>query len=162
MEGERLPDADVAEAALREAATVPQLLSALTRVLIELFDGAGSVVSRVVGDLLVDIANRSRSGETMQLGHGYLLSDFPLTQEVLEQRESRTVAVDDPGADPSEVKLLRELGFESLLMAPLCAHRHAWALVEVYGDSGRRFDAGDEERVTRLLAAAGEQLERLG
>jgi GAF domain-containing protein len=156
--GERLPDP-----ALREAATVPQLLAALTRVLIERFDGAGTVVSRVVGDLLVDIANRSRGGERMQqLGHGYLLSDFPLTQEVLERLEPRTVAVDDPDADAAEVKLLRELGFESLLMAPLQAHGHAWALVEVYGDAGRRFDAADEERVTSLLAAAGERLEHLG
>jgi GAF domain-containing protein len=161
VEGERLP-ADVAEGALRDATTVPQLLSALTQVLIDRFDGAGAVVSRVVGDLLVDIANRSRSGESMRLGHGYLLSDFPLTQEVLEQLESRTVSVVEDSADPAEVALLRQLGFESLLMAPLQARGQAWALVEVYGDAGRRFDTGDEERVKQLLAAAGEHLERLG
>jgi hypothetical protein len=155
--GERAPDA-----VLRDAATVPQLLATLTRVLIETFDGAGAVISRIVGDLLVDIANRSRSGESMQLGHGYLLSDYPLTQEVLERLETTSVAVDDPEADEAEVKLLRELGFESLLMAPLQAHGQAWALVEVYGDGGRRFGAADEERITQLLETAGEQLERLG
>jgi GAF domain-containing protein len=162
LDGEPLTDPAAAEAVLREAATVPQLLSTLTRVLIEHLDGAGSVVSRVVGDLLVDIANRSRSGEPMQLGHGYLLSDYPLTQEVLERLEPRAVAAADPDADPAEAALLRNLGFESLLMAPLPVRGQAWALVEVYGDGGRTFSEADEERIVRLLAAAGDQLEQLG
>ena len=161
MDGERLPQNRPEEPALRDAATVQELIGALMWALIDELDGAAAVVSRIVGDLLVDIGHRSRSGDAIQLGHGYLISDFPLTREVIEQREPRLVAVDDPQADMNEAALLHELGFQALLMAPLCAHGQAWALVELYGNDPRRFDDGDADRAHRLLEAAGETLEKL-
>jgi GAF domain-containing protein len=83
-----------------------------------------------------------------------LLSDYPLTREVIEQLQPRIVALDEPDADPSEVALLVELGYEALLMLPLVANGECWGLVEVYGTDGRRFDASDIHRVEPVLDRA--------
>lgn len=148
---------------LRSETTVPGLLSATARVLVELLGARACTISRVIGDLLVDLIQYDATGQNARLGHGYLISDYPLTREVIEQRAVRTVFVDDPRADTSEVKLLRELGYGSLLMVALESGEGAWGLAEVYGESDQRF--GDEQ-VALVRELAGEvsdllrQLER--
>src|SRR5205823_4656383 len=81
---------------------------------------------------------------------GNLISDYPLTRAVIETREPRTVYAPDAEADPAETKLLRELGFDSLLMLAIEAESTAWGLVEVYGN-GRRFEAPDVQVAQALL-----------
>jgi GAF domain-containing protein len=142
--------------------SVPSLLSATARVLVELLDVAACTISRVIGDLLVDLVHHRKTGRPARLGHGYLISDYPLTREVLEHVEPRTVFVADVDADPAEVRLLREMDFDALLMAAIDVEGHAWGLVEVYGDAGRRFEEEDVSvavEVTRAAAARLRQLE---
>jgi hypothetical protein len=64
----------------------------------------------------------------------------------------------EPALDAAAAALLAELGFESLLMLRLSLGGRPWALVEVYGDGGRRFDAADVDRAGRLVAAAEAEL----
>jgi hypothetical protein len=130
----------------------------LARNLCTTLGGNGCVISRVVGDLLVDLVEYTPEGRRFQLGHGYLISDYPLTREVLEQREPRAVAIADPDAEPNEVKLLIELGFASLLMLPLVLGDDLWALVEVYGKGADAFGATAVEAAEPLLAAAADAL----
>jgi GAF domain-containing protein len=111
--------------------------------LTDLVDGEGCNLSRVIGELLVDLLEHTRSGRRIQLGRGYLLSDYPLTREVIELGEPRTVSVLDPTADASEVALLRELGFDSLLMLPLKLGGRCWGLVELYRAGPQTFDTAD-------------------
>ena len=150
-----------ADLALRE--NVPDLLQALPRHLVDVLDAGASVVSRIVGEMLVQLAEHTGPNVNLkQLGHGYLIADYPLTQEVLEVCEARCVALDDPEADAAEARLLRELGFHNLLMAPLVVEERPWALVEVYGFAESRFGKDDERVATALAAAAGGTIERLG
>jgi GAF domain-containing protein len=128
---------------LRAEKTVPGLLGATARAYVELLDAPACTISRVIGDLLVDLMQHQRSGPPDRLGHGYLISDYPLTRAVIEERQPRTVDQSDPEADPNEVRLLKELGYDALLMVALEAEDGAWGLVEVYGEKGRRFE--DEE-----------------
>jgi GAF domain-containing protein len=130
------------------APDVPAVLRATCRELVELVGADGCVLSRVIGELLIEVAEYARSGNQLSLGHGYLIPDYPLTQDVIELREARTVSLADPDADASEAALLRELGFETLLMLPLVSKGECWGLVELYGKGG---DGFGEEHIRRAV-----------
>jgi hypothetical protein len=115
----------------------------------------------VVGELLVAVVEHSRTGARLQqLGHGYLLSDYPLTQEVIDRQEQRRVSLLEGETDPAEAQLLRELGFDSLLMLPLCAFGGVWGLVEVYTRE-KSFDESDGKSADDIVRSAGKRLEEL-
>src|SRR5262245_51401448 len=114
------------EAALRTAATVPELMRTAARGAADTVDGDGCAISRILGDVLIELAEFAGTRKTLYLGHGYLVSDYPLTRQAIERREARTVYAPDPDADPAEVALLEELGFTSLLMIPICAADEVW------------------------------------
>jgi transcriptional regulator with GAF, ATPase, and Fis domain len=139
---------------------VPQLLSGTARKLVESLDGAAAcVVSRVIGDLLVDLTQHSPSGR-IESGHEYLVSDFPLTRQVIESGEPQVVVVSDPTADPAETELLKRIGYESLLMLPLEANGDSWGLLEVYGDE-RGFSDADVHTAQEVAAETGRKLDEL-
>jgi GAF domain-containing protein len=146
--------------ALREETSLPGLLHTATREFVEVVDGVASAISRVVGDVLIQVAEYARDERTLVLGHGYLISDFPLTEVSLRDGLPRTVSVLDPRADERETALLQELRLDSLLMLPLVAAGGAWGLVEVYVN-GRSFDDGDLARAEPLAAAFVELLAAL-
>src|SRR5919197_5728084 len=137
MAGDAGRDPDV-EAALRSAATVPELMRTAARIASEQLAGDGCAISRILGDVLIELAEFAGTRKTLYLGHGYLVSDYPLTREAIERREARTVYAPDPDADEAEVALLGELGFTSLLMVPICAADVVWGLAEVYRAGGPR------------------------
>jgi GAF domain-containing protein len=154
-------DVEAAEQALEEEQTVPALLRAAARLLVEATGAHAAAVSRLVGELIVDMANFTRDGRSLVLGYGYLVSDFPLTKEVVERREPRTVALDDDSADEKEVALLNELGYASLLMLPLERAGQSWGLVELYYVAGSSFGDGDIELARRLVQRTAELLDRI-
>ena len=145
---------------LRASATVAELLGATARAFVEVLDAPACTISRVIGDLLVDLVQHHRGGKSNRLGHGYLISDYPLTRTVIETREPRSVSAADPDADAAEIKLLRELGFESLLMLPIEVEEKAWGLVEIYGGD-RRFENTDVEVAKALVTEVDSVLEQL-
>src|SRR5207244_12385940 len=95
------------------------LLAIAARWLWRLLGVSACTRSRVLGVRLVDLVEHHHSGRQDRLGHGCLVSDYPLTRAVIEEREPRTVFLDDPEADAAEAELLRELGFGSLLMVAI-------------------------------------------
>jgi GAF domain-containing protein len=139
---------------------VAELLARTAESFVQVLDAPACTISRVIGDLLVDLVQHRRAGNPDRLGHGYLISDFPITRAVIETREPETVYTGDEDADKAEASLLAELGFDSLLMLAIEAEDTAWGLVEVYAN-GRRFDAADVGLAQFLAAEAGEALERL-
>ena len=154
--------ASVAAAAeqLRGAHSVAELLALTAESFVGVLEAPACTISRVIGDLLVDLVQHRRAGAADRLGHGYLISDYPLTRAVIEDRQPKTVYTGDANADAAETSLLAELGFDSLLMLPIEAEDTAWGLVVVYGN-GRRFEAADVDVARRLAAQAGEVLARL-
>jgi len=161
VSADRPSDVNAVAEQLHAATSVAALLSLTAESFVHLLDAPACTISRVIGDLLVDLVQHQRSGPPHRLGHGYLISDYPLTRSVIEEREPRTVYAGDPDADSSETTLLGELGYDSLLMLPIESKDAAWGLVEVYGGGGRRFEASDVDRARALAAEAGEALERL-
>lgn len=125
--------ADIELALERIAAetSVSRLLHATCVEFVELLGASRCSVSRIIGDLLVELSDHLRSGEHRPL-ELFLVSDYPLTQEVIEAGEPRVVVRSDPNADPAEANLLERLGFDSLLMLPLRSRGQNWGLIEVY------------------------------
>ena len=146
--------------ALQGEPTLPGLLHTATREFVEVVDGVACAISRVVGDVLIQVAEHSRDGRTLVLGHGYLISDFPLTESALRQDEPHCVSRLDSNADPREAALLAELDLDSLLMLPLIGPAGAWGLAEIYVN-GRRFDSDDVAGARPLAAAFGDRLAAL-
>jgi GAF domain-containing protein len=146
---------------LRAEKTVPGLLGATARAYVELLDAPACTISRVIGDLLVDLMQHQKSGKPDRLGHGYLISDYPLTRAVIEERRPQTVSQNDPEPDENELKLLKELGYDALLMVAIEAGDGAWGLVEVYGEKGRHFKDEEVELAQDLAGEVGEILKQL-
>ena len=113
--------------------SVSRLLHATCVELVGLLDASRCSMSRIIGDLLVELSGHARSGEPGPL-ELFLVSDYPLTQEVIEAGEPRVVMRSDPNADPAEAELLGRLGFDSLLMLPLRSRGVNWGLIEIYAD----------------------------
>jgi GAF domain-containing protein len=140
--------------------TIRGLLATTCRELVEQLDATACAVSRVIGDLLVGLAEHTTSGRPLEHGHEYLISDYPLTRDVVESGEPRRVSRLDPDADATEAALLEKLGFQSLLMVCLPSGGECWGLVEVYAGEGG-FDDGQADFARRLARVAGERLKQL-
>jgi GAF domain-containing protein len=112
-----------------------------------------------VGQLLVDLCEYSYDGRRIQLGRGYLLPDFPLTQEVIERQEWRIVSLFDADVDESEAELLRDMHFNSLLMIPLVLDETSWGLFEVYREGTHVFTVEDVARATAIVETTSTVLE---
>jgi GAF domain-containing protein len=145
--------------ALRTQNTVRGLLETACQEITETLDASACLISRVVGDLLVSLVEFSRSERAPDIGHEYLISEYPLTHDVITAGEPRAVSLLDEEPEPSEAELLEKLGFESLLMVCLPSGGSCWGLVEVYGE-GIRFDDGQAGIANSIALEAGRQLER--
>jgi transcriptional regulator with GAF, ATPase, and Fis domain len=146
--------------ALAAETTIRGLLGSACRELVELLDATACAVSRVIGDLLVGLDEHTTSGRPLAHGHEYLISDFPLTREVVETGDPRWVSRLDEDGDEQESALLAKLGFESLLMVCLPTSGGCWGLVEVYEEHGR-FDEERARVAARFAARTGSLLELL-
>jgi GAF domain-containing protein len=142
-------------------ASPADVLAGLCRELVDEVGGSACAISRIIGELLVQVAEDSGPRDSLQLGGGYMIPDYPLTAEVIRNRVARTVSLRDPDPDPGEVAVLEALGFESVLMLPLALDDEPWGLVELYGAAGRRFDADDAVRSAGIVARAAGALEGL-
>jgi len=146
--------------ALAAETTIRGLLGTACRELVELLDATACAISRVIGDLLVGLDEHTISGRPLAIGHEYLISDFPLTREVVETGDPRWVSRLDENADEHEAALLAKLGFESLLMVCLPTAGGCWGLIEVY-EQNRRFDEERARLAARFAARTGSLLELL-
>jgi GAF domain-containing protein len=141
--------------------SVPALLESTARSLVQELGVSACAISRVVGDLLVDIVGYSPDRDRLFLGYGFLVSEFPVTHDVLERRVPRSLTVHDAGVDEGEARILRDLGFQSLLMLPLVRGETSWALVEIYDATKRKFGPRDLATAEAIVRDAGVELERL-
>ena len=139
--------------------SVSRLLNATCVELVALLGASRCSVSRIIGDLLVELSDHFRSGENRSL-ELFLVSDYPLTQEVIEAGEPRVVVRSDPNADPAEAELLERLGFDSLVMLPLRSRGQNWGLIEVYADD-RTFVREEIELATTVADRVGVLLAEL-
>ena len=92
----------------------------------------------------------------------YLVENYPATGHALGSGDAVEIRSEDPGADPAEVRLLRELGYRSLLIVPvLNADQVAIAVIEVYSIGNRTWSDLDRAVMAQVTLAVAVTLERL-
>jgi hypothetical protein len=139
---------------------VPGLLATTARLLVERLGATACTISRAIGDLLVDLVDHSPRGP-VQAAHSYLISDFPLTQAVLDDGTPQRVRLNDVEADPRETALMRRFGFDALLMLRMESDAEPWGLVEVYDNRPAGFGADDVATASWIVESANHELSRL-
>ena len=125
-------------------------LDELARTLVDELDSDACIVSRVLGDVLIIVSQYATDGKLINLGQGFLISDYPPTRAVIDVGTPTAMTVDDPGVDPAEAAVLHELGYGTLLMTPLDVAGTQWGLVELYRRAVRPFTANDVAAAQRL------------
>jgi GAF domain-containing protein len=126
------------------------VLTSLADDLVERVDADACAISRVIGDVLIMIAETVPPNRTLLHGQGYLVPDYPQTAEVLATGTPRALTLDDPDVDEAEAEVLREQGFASLAMLPLLVNGERWGLVEVYRIEPRAFTAAEVDAAVEL------------
>jgi GAF domain-containing protein len=149
-----------ATASLDDEQTVRGLLDSTCRVLVEALGASACSISRVVGDLLIGLVELAPGESLLALGHEYLISDYPLTLEVVMGGEPRAVSLLESSPEPTEASLLQKLGYDSLLMLCLPANGTCWGLVELYAN-GDQFGESQAGLAREISRHAGRLLERL-
>ena len=158
-DGSILREAVEAAEAIEAEETGEAVCSRLCKALVFVVGATGCLVSRVDGDYLVDVTSHALRDVALGRPAAYRIADFPLTAEVLETADARTVSFVDGDVDPAEAFVLRDLGMNALLMLPLRVHGTSWGLVELYEMRLRRFTEEDVA-VARFLIGQAEK--RLG
>jgi hypothetical protein len=131
------------------------LLDETNRELVERLPADASSVSRVIGDLILLVSECSPEGQTLHMGQGYLVPDYPATKTVLATGAPYAMTIEDADADSAEARVLQELGFASLLLARIEIGGSAtWGLVEVYRSEPIPFDAHAMRVAGEILARA--------
>ena len=131
-----------------------KLLDVLSRIADDLVAQLGAdacAISRVIGDVLILVAERIPDGGTLQMGQGYLVPDFPQTAEVLRTRQPRALTLDDDDLDAAEASVLLAHGFGALAMFTLELNGAVWGLVEVYRRERRAFSEADLRLASELI-----------
>ena len=126
------------------------VLTSLADDLVERVDADACAISRVIGDVLIMIAETVPPNRTLLHGQGYLVPDYPQTAEVLATGTPRALTLDDPDVDEAEAEVLREQGFASLAMLPLLVNGERWGLVEVYRIEPRAFTTAEVDAAVEL------------
>jgi GAF domain-containing protein len=132
--GDRLPRLVAAFDALDSAAThdpLPRFLHVAAIQLAAVADGDCSCLSRLHENALFDSVTYDPRNNLVG-DAAYLVADYPTTRTVLATRTPAAAHVDDPGSDPSEVRLLREFGLSSVLLLPIVSGGYTWGLAEAY------------------------------
>jgi EAL domain-containing protein (putative c-di-GMP-specific phosphodiesterase class I) len=92
---------------------------------------------------------------------GYSLGDFPATAAALAQGVMLEVHVDQEGADPAELTILRRLGMASLLLVPLIVERRPCGVLELFCEKPRRWTGRDLQHARILAQHVAHALERI-
>ena len=87
-------------------------------------------------------------------GAQYRLEDYPASQHTLDTGQLLGLRVDDPAADPAEVRLLREIGFGTLLLVPVLEEDgRPVALMELYAKAAREWSEAELQAAWATVGA---------
>ena len=95
-------------------------------------------------------------------GRRFLLSDFPLTEEVLRRNVVAQVVAGSPGADEAESTFLKHEGFGALLMVPVYSGPDPVGLLECYSNAALPWTRHQIRTIRCVAAVTGPVLRNLG
>ena len=141
---------------LSRATSYTDLTQAMQAIAEELRSDEIYLSARSGADLIVI----GRTGPELT-GERYAVSEFPLTERVLEEDIVAQVLASDPSADPSERKMMLDLGHRSLLMLPVCCAGQSIGLLEAFAREDRPWSRFDIRRARIISFQVGAVFERI-
>jgi hypothetical protein len=129
-----------------------ETLDAAAMRIVTLLGASACTISRLESTTLVDTAGYAPNGWTLEREIGYLLSDYPITAQILRTGAPRVVGLAERDVDAGEAFVLRRLGMRSVLILALGSPPRPWGLVEVYDKRDRVFSE-DDIAVAQLLTS---------
>ena len=160
-DGSALGDLLDASAAIWAAKSVEGVLDRLSKSVAFVVGATATVISKVEGSRVADMTRHSLRDIDLGEEAAYLISDFPVTREVLEQACVKSISFLDGDLDSAEAFVLRELQMNAAILLPLVVHGQSWGLVEVYDMRLRRFSTEDEALASFLVSQTGRRIESL-
>jgi excisionase family DNA binding protein len=132
-----------------------ELLAAIARHVTRLCDCSSCAISAydATANTVSLLSEYDARGHRLPQLTDFALADYPMTRRVLEKQTPMVVNVDDRGADPAEVKLLRRLGDQSVLMVPLVFRDRTIGLLEAVDWERSRRYSPQELRLVGALAS---------
>ena len=128
-----------------------RMLRIASRHLTTLLNAKACLVSQVEDGLLREVADYACSTRQVARGLSYYLTDYPTTASVLMTGKLCSISADDPGADPAELFVLREMDMQAVLLVPIVVEGRGWGLIEVYDTRSRVF-SGLERHLAEVAA----------
>jgi diguanylate cyclase (GGDEF)-like protein len=162
VDGSVLIDTMDASVAIWAEESVDGVLERLCKSVTFVVGATGALISKVEGERLADVVRHSTRHIDLGEDTAYVISDFPVTKEVLEKITVRSISFLDDDLDRAEAFVLRELRMNCALLLPLVVHGRSWGLVEVYDMRLRRYSREDEAVAWFLVGQAGRRIEALG
>jgi putative nucleotidyltransferase with HDIG domain len=126
-----------------------RMLRVASRELTLMLNGEACLVSQLEDGLLREVADYSSTDQQVARGLSYYLSDYPTTEAVLKSGVPCSISMDDAGADPAELFVLKEMEMQAVLIVPLLVEGNTWGLIEVY-DTRTRVFSGLERYLAEL------------
>lgn len=162
LDGSMLADAMDASAAIWAEESVEGVLDRLSKAAVFVVGATAVQISKVEGSRIADVASHAMRDVDLGEESAYLIADFPVTKQVLEEGVARSLSFLDEDLDGAEAFVLRELHMNSVLLLPLEVHGSSWGLVEIYDMRLRRFGREEEAVARFLVGQAGRRIESLG
>ncbi len=162
VDGSVLVNAMDASMAIWAEESVDGVLERLSKSVTFVVGATGTLISKVEGERLADAVRHSMRDIDLGEDTAYLISDFPVTEEVLEKMSVKSISFLDDDLDRAEAFVLRELRMNCALLLPLVVHGRSWGLVEVYDMRLRQYSREDEAVASFLVGQAGLRIASLG
>jgi len=160
-DGSALGDVMDASVAIWAEKSVEGVLDRLSKSVAFVVGATATVISKVEGPRVADMARHSLRDIDLGEEAAYLISDFPVTREVLEKVCVKSISFLDGDLDAAEAFVLRALQMNAAILLPLVVHGQSWGLVEVYDMRLRRFSGEDEAVASFLVGQTGRRIESL-
>jgi diguanylate cyclase (GGDEF)-like protein len=141
--------------------TLDGVLERLGKAIAFVVGATATNISKVEGPRLVDMTKHALRDVDLGDDSAYLISDYPVTQEVLDREIVRSVSFLDDEVDSGEAFVLRELEMNAVMLVPLVVDGRSWGLVEIYDMRLRRFTAEEQALARFLVDQAGRRIESL-
>jgi PAS domain S-box-containing protein len=100
-----------------------------------------------------DISSRSGDAIQDQIGDSYSLTEYPLREKALRERELVILRIDDPEIPEGELNLLQRNHAASRVLIPLVVNEISIGLVELETLDENRYFKGEDIRLARTLAS---------
>lgn len=145
-----------AVAAINSSLELETVLNAVAREMLNLLRATGCIIyenNALAGTITIIFETGPETWQDVPyVGHIFQLADFPLTHQILDERQARQMTLDRPDIDPAELAYMQEYNFKTLLMLPMIFQERLVGLLEIVDEQTVHRFEDREIALAQLLA----------